>query len=161
MIELPWIEIARSYIGVKEVKGLKHESLILRMWKAIKRGGIKDDETPWCSAFVGACLEEAGIVSSRYESAKSYLAWGIPCNLIYGCVLVLTRSGGSGYHVGYAVGIDADGNVQVLSGNQSDSVSIASFNPNRIVARRWPKAAEVVKQSLPLLKKVSASTKES
>lgn len=73
---LRWLDEARKYLGLKEMKGPKHAQAILDMWKAIKRGGIKDDETPWCAAFVGACLERVGILSTRFESAKSYLSWG-------------------------------------------------------------------------------------
>ncbi len=42
---LRWIEEARTFLGLKEIKGPKHAQAILDMWKAIKRGGIKDDET--------------------------------------------------------------------------------------------------------------------
>jgi len=79
MSDWSWIEIARNKIGVREIKGSQHNNIIVKMWKAIKRSGIKDDETPWCAAFVGSCLEEAGIVSTRFESAGSYLSWGTPC----------------------------------------------------------------------------------
>jgi hypothetical protein len=50
-----------------EIKGPRHNPLILQFWKGIKRGGIKDDETPWCAAFVGAMLERAGIKSTRFD----------------------------------------------------------------------------------------------
>ena len=72
-MEPVWLSIARKYIGTKEIKGIKHEPKIVQWWRAIKRGGIKDDETPWCAAFVGGVLEEAGIISSRNEGARSYL----------------------------------------------------------------------------------------
>lgn len=54
MAEPKWLVEARRYIGEREIKGPKHNPKILQMWKDIKRGGIKDDETPWCAAFVGA-----------------------------------------------------------------------------------------------------------
>lgn len=68
MSEPAWVIEARKYIGERELKGPKHNSLILQMWRDIKRGGIKDDETPWCAAFVGAVLERCGIKSTRFES---------------------------------------------------------------------------------------------
>ncbi len=73
MAEPKWLVEARRYIGLNEIKGSLHAAEILQSWKDIKRGGIKDDETPWCAAFVGAILERTGINSTRYESAKSYL----------------------------------------------------------------------------------------
>lgn len=45
MMELPWIANGRALIGISEVKGSKHNPEIVQMWKDIKRGGIKDDET--------------------------------------------------------------------------------------------------------------------
>ncbi len=130
------IDIAKSLIGITEIKGSKHNPGIVQFWKDIKRGGIKDDETPWCAAFVGACLERAGIKSSRFESAKSYLSWGDKLDKpAYGCVVVFTRVGGG--HVGFVVGEDTNGNLQVLGGNQSDQVNIRSFPKDRVSGYRW------------------------
>lgn len=138
MVKLPWIELARERIGEKEIKGEKHSSFIVNLWKLIKRGGIKDDETPWCAAFVGGMLESAGIPSSRFESARSYLGWGhkldVPC---YGCIGVMSRDGGG--HVTFIVGKDSKGNLLGLGGNQGDAVSIAAFSPSRFTGFRWPK----------------------
>jgi uncharacterized protein (TIGR02594 family) len=134
-----WLAEARRHIGLRELAGSAHEPKILAWWRAIRRSGIKDDETPWCAAFVGGCLEAVGIVSSRFESARSYEAWGQPLEAsAVGAVVVLRRDGGG--HVGFEVGRDAAGNVLLLGGNQSNRVSIAAFDPQRVVARRWPLA---------------------
>jgi len=144
----PWLTYARSYIGQKEIPGLKHNSVIVNFFKRIKRGGIKADEVPWCAAFVGACLEEAGYVSTRFESARSYLEWGSalgrPC---YGCIVVFARNGGG--HVGFAVGRDLKGRLLILGGNQGDQVSVAPFDPNRVIGYRWPKGAPYEYIALP------------
>lgn len=135
--ELRWIGEARSNIGVLEIKGANHNPKIVQWWKDIKRGGIKDDETPWCAAFVGAMLERNGIKSSRFESASSYLKWGVQLHEpAYGCVVVFTREGGG--HVGFVVGKDENGNLLVLGGNQSDAVNIKSFSRSRVTGYRWP-----------------------
>ncbi|AJQ56067.1 TPA: TIGR02594 family protein [Aeromonas hydrophila] len=134
---LRWIEEARTFLGLKEIKGPKHAQAILDMWKAIKRGGIKDDETPWCAAFVGACLERVGIKSTRFESAKSYLEWGEKLDRpVPGCVVVFTRDGGG--HVGFVVGKSPSGNLLVLGGNQGDEVNIREFPLTRVTGYRWP-----------------------
>ena len=73
MSKAPWFDVAQKYLGLKEIKGSKHAPLIVQMWSHIKLAGIKDDETPWCAAFVGSCLEEVGIQSTR--SAASYRDW--------------------------------------------------------------------------------------
>lgn len=142
MSEPAWLTEARKHIGVREIKGPKHEPKILRWWKDIRRGGIKNDETAWCAAFVGGCLEAVGIVSSRYESAKSYLSWGVPLNApVEGCIVVFARSGGG--HVAFAVADDGKGRILCLGGNQADAVSIAPFETSRVVGYRWPKAVPV------------------
>lgn len=134
---LRWIEMARKHIGVTEVKGATHNPVIVQFWKDIRRGGIQDDETPWCAAFVGAMLERCGIQSSRFESAKSYLSWGEQLDRpVYGCVVVFSRDGGG--HVGFVVGKDKAGNLLVLGGNQGDAVNVKAFPLSRVTGYRWP-----------------------
>lgn len=152
---------ARTHVGLREIPGVNHHPLIVSWWKAIKRGGIKDDETPWCAAFVGAMLERVGIVSSRFESARSYLTWGRPLQRgALGCIVVLGRGGGLG-HVGFLAGVDSRGWLMLLGGNQDNRVSIAPFNPERVLGLRWPAAVPLpADQGLPQLAGVAAPTSE-
>lgn len=155
----PWLEEAKKHIGLNEIKGGKHAPEIVQFWKDIKRGGIKDDETPWCAAFVGAMLERAGVKSSRFESAKSYLDWGqLIAMPVAGCVVVFTRKGGG--HVGFAVGRDKEGNLLVLGGNQGDSVNVKSFPVSRVSGYRWPSCLLVPTEPLPTLSGTELSTGE-
>jgi uncharacterized protein (TIGR02594 family) len=145
----PWMDIARQLVGLREIKGPRHESRIVAMWDDIKCAWFKDDETPWCAAFVGSCLERAGIRSSRSAAARSYENWGqivpnwniaaqTPEVIPYGAVVVLSRPGapGSG-HVGFYCGATGSG-FALLGGNQGDTVSVASYLWSRIVTARWP-----------------------
>lgn len=137
MSEPVWLTEARKHLGTREIKGPKHEPKILAWWKAIRRGGIKDDETPWCAAFVGAMLEAVGILSSRFESARSYLDWGVVLKEpAVGCIVVLGRDGGG--HVAFCVGQDRNANLLLLGGNQGDAVCIAAFARARVIGYRWP-----------------------
>lgn len=146
-----WLDEARRHIGTREIPGAKHEPKILQWWKAIKRGGIKSDEVPWCAAFVGGCLEAVGIVSSRYESARSYLTWGQKIHApLAGCVVVFSRNGGG--HVAFVVGQDKAGNLMCLGGNQGNAVTIAGFSKDRVVGYRWPLAVPLPKTTaLPVI----------
>jgi uncharacterized protein (TIGR02594 family) len=159
-IDPPWIAEARRNIGVREIKGPQNEPKILAWWKAIKRGGIKDDETPWCAAFVGGCLEAVGVTSSRFESAKSYETWGSPLSApAFGCVVVFSRDGGG--HVGFVVGQDPAGNLLVLGGNQGDAVNIKAFQRSRVTAYRWPLGLPMANAaSLPTLAAADLSRNE-
>lgn len=158
--EPSWLQLARTFIGLREIKGGAHAPEIVQFWKDIKRGGIKDDETPWCAAFVGAMLERSGIRSSRFESAKSYLQWGEtiaePC---VGCIVVFTRDGGG--HVGFVVGKDSKGNLLVLGGNQGDAVNIKAFPTTRVTGYRMPSGIAVERQALRVLSGAELSTRES
>lgn len=159
MTDLTWIDEAKKHIGLKEIKGSKHNAQIVMFWKAIKRGGIKDDETPWCAAFVGAMLESVGIVSTRYESAKSYEKWGLKLDApVYGCVVVFTREGGG--HVGFVVGQDKSGNLLVLGGNQGDAVNVRAFPRSRATAYRWPVGVKLLQNDLPVLASAEISRNE-
>lgn len=137
MSEPKWVTLARQMIGLKEAPGPGNNPEIVKMWADIKRGGIKADATPWCAAFVGAVLERCGIQSSRFESAKSYIDWGIAIGKpVPGCIAVLSRDGGG--HVGFVVGQDLDGRLLVLGGNQADMVCIKAFSRSRVIGFRWP-----------------------
>jgi len=136
---------ARKYLGQKEIKGPHHNPHVLKWWKSIG-APFKDDETPWCGAFVGGVLAEVGI--KPVASGASARAWlKLPVKIdkpAVGCVVVFWRgskNGASG-HVGFVVGKDQKGNLMVLGGNQSDAINIKPFamsGPNdRVLGYRWP-----------------------
>lgn len=159
MTQQTWIAEARKHIGLREVPGDQHAPAVLQFWRDIKRGGIKNDETPWCAAFVGACLERAGIQSARFESAASYMTWGQRlAQPVPGCIAVFTRAGGG--HVGFVVGQDKDGNLQVLGGNQGDMVKVSTFGRARVTGYRWPSGVPVPAEPLPVVAAAAFSTKE-
>lgn len=160
MNEPAWLTEARKHIGTRELKGSATTPEIATWWKTIKRGGIKDDETPWCAAFAGAMLEIVGVQSTRFESAKSYLAWGVPLNQPeVGCIVVFNRDGGG--HVGFVVGRDCNGHLMVLGGNQGDEVNLRAFDYNRVAGYRWPAGQPLpAPASLPVLALASLSTNE-
>lgn len=138
-----WIAAAKAYLGLKEVKGPHHNAHILKWWKDIG-AHFKDDETPWCGAFIGGVLSEVGIKPvAGGASARNWLK--LPVKLdkpAVGCIVVFSR--GAGGHVGFVVGKDQHGNLMVLGGNQSDAVNIKPFDPRlegkggRILGYRWP-----------------------
>jgi uncharacterized protein (TIGR02594 family) len=159
--EPKWLAEARKHIGTTEIHGAKHNGKIIGWWKAIKMAGITTDEVPWCASFTGACLEACGIRSTRSGAARSYLNWGIRLpSPVYGCLVVFQREP-SGGHVGFVVGKDQDGNLQVLGGNQSDAVNIKTFKPNRVLGYRWPSDERIpVYDGLTVRKSVAFSTRE-
>lgn len=139
-LELPWVARARDYLGVREIKGMEHNPVIVGFWKAARLAGIKNDEVPWCAGFVGAMLESSNIRSARSDSSRAYLGWGERIDAPeYGCVVVFRRPGGG--HVGFCVGVDLLGRLLILGGNQRDRVGIDPFDRVRAAGFRrvpWP-----------------------
>lgn len=155
-----WLLEAEKHIGQKEVKGPSHNPFIVQLWKLIKRGGIKDDETPWCASFLGGCLETVGIPSTRFESAKSYEKYGtaLPSPAV-GAIATFSRDGGG--HVAFVVGQDKNGNILCLGGNQGDKVCIAAFVSSRVTSYRWPPGQPLpLTNLLPILDGASLSRNE-
>ena len=70
------IELARSYVGTKELKGSADNPKIMEMYRTVGHDWVEHDEVAWCAAFAGHCLEKAGIASTRKLNARSYLTWG-------------------------------------------------------------------------------------
>jgi len=136
-----WLQKARGFEGLREIKGARHHKQILTWWEKIK-APFRDDETPWCAGFVGGILEEESIQSSRSAAARSYMNWGKDARgPKQGAIVVFWRGKRSGWsgHVGFVVGVAANGDPWVLGGNQGDAVSIRKFSKDRVLGYRWPR----------------------
>ena len=57
-----------------------------------------------------------------------------------GAIVVFQRAGGG--HVGFLVGRDERGRLMILGGNQANAVTIAPFDPERVLGYRWPWSVE-------------------
>lgn len=138
--EPKWMAIARAEMGVKEVAGYRDNPTIIRYFRDVGQRWPQHDETSWCAAFVGSCLERAGITSTRSLLALSYREWARKLDTPRpGCVAVFWRgspSSGQG-HVGFYVK-ETENYVYLLGGNQNDTVSIAPTSKARLLGYRWP-----------------------
>ena len=146
-----WIIEAERHIGLREIKGSKHNNTIIRWLKNLKAWWF-DDETAWCGTFVAHCLKSTGhVIPSTWYRALSWAQWGQHIdNPVVGCVVVFSRQGGG--HVGFVVGKNRNGNLMVLGGNQGDAVAISAFDKNRVVGYRWPSDAMIpISADLPII----------
>ena len=146
-----WLVIAEGELGVREIRGRRHNLRILQYLKtALNLGnwGRNRDETAWCAAFVNWCLEQAGEKGTYHALARSFIDWGYevePPRL--GSIIVVRRrlhkdaSTGSraGFHVGFLI-YGGKYSYRILGGNQSDSVSYRNFSKRlySCEAIRWP-----------------------
>ena len=159
--ELEWVAHGRAKIGTYEIKGSKHNPVILAMWQlgfqaTKQKQWINDDETAWCGAFTAYCMARAGLdkhIPKAFYRAKEWASVGTSLNKpAYGAIVVFSRSGGG--HVGLVVGKDSRGNIMVLGGNQSNAVNIMPFATSRVLAYRWcgtQKLPNASRYNLPLL----------
>ena len=149
MIETPdWLVVAldEAAVGIVEVPGEQHDTRILR-YHAGTTLGATEDEVPWCAAFVGFCIEQAGLSSTNSARARSYLEWGRElAPPAYGAVVVFSRGPEppgpevieAPGHVGFLVASPTPHELLVLSGNQSNKVCIRAYARSRLLGVRWP-----------------------
>jgi uncharacterized protein (TIGR02594 family) len=148
MTEPLWLKLARDNIGVREIPGPKHSTVILR-WLERLGSWIREDETPWCGTFVAAMLQEAGQpVITHYKRARAWAEYGARLQvqvLSPGAIMVFWRGSPTGPfgHVGFYVGEDAT-HYHILGGNQSNEVNIQRIARNRLLASRWPRGVPVL-----------------
>ena len=145
-----WLAEAWRELGQREGAGAADNARILKLYRDAGHTGAVHDEVPWCAAFAGACLERAGLLSTRSLIARSYTGWGeADSGRRLGAIAVLSRGGDPSLgHVGFLVGESGDA-IYLLGGNQGDSVSVAAFEKSRLVALRWPSASEPSRQPTP------------
>lgn len=137
----PWFSVATYFKGLAEVHGSTDNPKIVEMFKISGHPEVDDDETPWCAAFVGACLRLAGYKSSGSLGARSYQRFGqdLGSRPQRGCIAVFTRGDPNAAtgHVAFFDHEDGD-HVYVLGGNQSDKVCLSRYAKGRLLGYRWP-----------------------
>jgi len=132
-------DIARSYIGTTEGPGPADNLIIMEMYASVGHDWVEHDSVAWCAAFVGHCLERAGIRSTRKLTARSYLDWGVPIEVAdaqQGDIGVIPR--GSSRWQGHVFFIDRiEGQwVWGLGGNQDDAVNVKRFSVSKLLGLR-------------------------
>lgn len=135
-------DLAREEIGTFEWKD-GHNPRVLAYFRDAGHAWVKDDETAWCAAFVGAMLHRAGLKGTGKLTARSYLDWGEPVALDEarpGDIVVFSRGNPNGWqgHVAFLTQ-GHEKTLEVLGGNQSNQVCIAEYPVSRLLGiRRLP-----------------------
>lgn len=135
-------DVARVFLGIKEISGPVDHPLIMAALKLTQSGKFTGwptgDETAWCSAFVNLCAFIMGIKPAALN-ARSWQFRGKRIENIKdarkGDVVVLwrvSRTSKSG-HVAFYVKHDRT-HVWLLGGNQSDEINVTKYPISRIVA---------------------------
>ena len=132
-------DIARGYIGMTEGPGPVDNPKILEMYASVGHDWVEHDSVAWCAAFVGHCLERAGIRSTRKLTARSYLDWGVPVEAAdaqQGDIGIIPR--GKSSWQGHVFFIDRIEGAWVwgLGGNQDDAVNIKRYPVSKLLGIR-------------------------
>jgi uncharacterized protein (TIGR02594 family) len=87
----------------------------------------------WCARFMNMVLQRSGYRGTGSDMARSFASYGQRVSgPQIGAIAVMRRGGGG--HVGIVSGIDARGNVMLVSGNYSNRVREAPVSRGRIYA---------------------------
>lgn len=150
MAEPKWLVEARKEVGTKEGIGKVNNPIVLKYYVEASHPEIKQDEVPWCAAFVNAMLKRGDVKGNGSLAARSFESWGQPCkDPVLGCVGVKKRGNSSWQgHVGFVVGANKT-TIYLLGGNQGDKVSIAGFPRSEFTAFRWPANIPIIAGTLP------------
>jgi uncharacterized protein (TIGR02594 family) len=140
-------DIAQRFVGIREVKGSTANPLILAMLRLDNRWP-QDDEVPWCSSFPSYVCWLLRLPRSKSLAARSWLNVGVEVGLedaVPSYDVVVLKRGGTHEpgpeiarapgHVGFFAGL-TENHVQVLGGNQDDSVSVAWFPREQVLSVR-------------------------
>lgn len=139
MNDARWLAEAWREFGQAEYAGGRENPRIIALFREVGHAQIKNDEVAWCAAFCGACLERAGIRSTRSLLARSYLDWGQQLEKPRAGAIAVFRRGNDPTkgHVGFWLA-ETDEDVLLLGGNQSNAVSVVRYPKSRLLALRWP-----------------------
>ena len=129
----PWMEYGFSQLGQREISPGNNPNII--SFHATT-GRFLNDETPWCSSYVNWSMKQAGVVGTNSARAYSWLVWGVPIDKpAYGAIAIMNFS-----HVGFVVGVNKDGRIIILGGNQGTpgSVNLTPVARSAVISYRYP-----------------------
>ena len=112
-----WMDIVDTYRGMHEDKEPERVMELVRI--AGLEAAIPNPKAPWCGAFAKGVLDKAGCdTTGATAQARSFANVGKHLETpVVGCLVVCNS------HVGFADKINDDGSVDIVGGNQSDTVN--------------------------------------
>jgi len=142
VVARPWYTLALSK------KGLHEDGAAIPAFLKEDGKSVGDpSKLPWCGDFVETCialtLRDEPMVANPYL-ARNWLKWGVPCEPQLGAVMVYwrgTKDGISG-HVAFCAG-ESDSSYYNLGGNQSNAVTVAPIEKERLLGARWPRTVPI------------------
>lgn len=141
-------QVAGRFTGIKEVNGNVDNPAIMAMLK-LDNEWPSHDEVPWCSGFVNYICWLLHFPRSKDLRARSWLTVGQGIHFDdadTGDIVVLKRGKGeqpgpdvidAPGHVGFFAGYDHENQlIEVLGGNQSNTVKVSRYSRSRLLGIR-------------------------
>ena len=129
-----------AFYGTTELKTGNNNRIVI--WLKGVLSWARNDEIPWCAAYVKAMLKSSGHDVRGIEAyARSLVNWGRhTATPEPGDIVVLWRSSPRSWkgHVGFYIGVHPDNPklINVLGGNQRNAVNIQAFPKSRVLQYR-------------------------
>jgi len=134
------LNVAAAEYGIADIPGRKHNPAVLKYFRDIGHGEIKNDEISWCSAFMSWCAKRAGMIYSKSLTARAWLTVGLKINKPSpGDVVVFWREKRNSWQGHVAIFLcedEQEGLIYCLGGNQQDKVGIEPYPTNRLLGYR-------------------------
>ncbi len=127
--------VSKSFEGLNENKNTAAISGIL---SGSGTAQLDPQSQAWCAAYANAVLIKSGYSGTGSNMASSFQNWGKETtNPQLGDIVNLKpQARGSSGHVGFFGGRDANGDVLVSGGNQSNGVNTTAFPADQVVSFR-------------------------
>ena len=142
-------DMAQRFVGVKEIGGDTDNPQVMAFLK-LDNSWPEHDEVPWCSGFVNYVCWLLRLPRSKSLRARSWLQVGRPIRIEDaqpGDIVIFNRGGPhdpniieAPGHVGFYSGyVDHGGGaefIEVLGGNQSNTVKVSRYHANELLGVR-------------------------
>lgn len=132
------LKIALAEYGTKGIFGPEANKQVMKYYHEIGAKWVEDDDIAWCAGFAQWVCMKAKLPYNSKLNARSFLDWGRQTQKPeLGDIVVFWRiSKNSAYgHVAFYINETANA-VNVIGGNQANSVNISTFPKTQILQYR-------------------------
>lgn len=138
----PWMDAAYEELGTARFKGAASNPKIEAYLSYTNLTGTAlNDATSWCAGFANFALETSGVRGTGSAMALSFRNWGEDLNSpAYGSIASISYGGGKG-HVGFVIGVNNNGQILIIGGNQGAAIkggeNEVNISPNSVSSFRY------------------------
>ena len=132
-----WITWARKHLGQKEISG-PASNPVIEAWYHLTTlpKYMWTDSTAWCAVFVNAAFMLNNIKGLRSADAEAWKNFGTKSDTPKKGDVVVFEWDNSQHHVAFFLRDLGNGRIEVIGGNQSDTVTIENYPVSNVLAYR-------------------------